>query len=84
MSMSEPFRPNLPQSAHDGAVRPDDDLAIDQELAAEGDLDVDGAPVAEGESRADDDLADLPDDPLFRTPEPGERLSPDELDDRDE
>jgi hypothetical protein len=58
MSTTDPFRPNLPQPADDGAVRPDDDLAIDEELAAEGGLDVDGAPVVEGESRADDDLAD--------------------------
>jgi hypothetical protein len=84
MSMSEPFQPNLPQSSDDGGVRPDDDLAIDEELAAEGDLDVDGAPAAEGESRADDDLVDLPDNPSFRTPEPGERLSPQELDDLDD
>jgi hypothetical protein len=41
MSMTDPIRPNLPQSAHDGAVRPDDDLTIDEELAAEGDLDGD-------------------------------------------
>jgi hypothetical protein len=41
MSTTDPIRPNLPQSAHDGAVRPDDDLAIDEELAAEGDLDGD-------------------------------------------
>jgi len=90
MSMSEPFQPNLhPDDARDAV--PDDDLALDDELAADDgravgddlaaddDLDADGTPVGEGESGADDDLADLPDNPLFRTPEPGDRLSPDDL-----
>jgi len=94
MSMSVPFQPNLPEPSDAGDVVPDDDLTIDGGLAADDrddastapgsasadeDLDVDGTPVAEGESGADDDLADLPENPLFRTPEPGERLSPDDL-----
>jgi hypothetical protein len=81
MSMSEPFQPNLPQSSADGGVLPDDDLSVDDELAAADDLDADGAPVGEGEPGADDDLSELPENPLFRTPEPGDRLSPEDLED---
>ncbi|NIJ04434.1 hypothetical protein [Frigoribacterium faeni] len=57
----------------------DDASAAPGSASADEDLDVDGTPVAEGESGADDDLAGLPENPLFRTPEPGDRLSPDDL-----
>jgi hypothetical protein len=56
MSMTDPIRPNLPQSAHDGAVRPDDDLTIDEELAAEGDLDGDVDLDGGGDGDGDGDL----------------------------
>jgi len=90
MSMSEPFQPNLPHPSDDEGSAPDDDLTVDAELAADGeisdddqraddDLDVDGTPAAEGETGADDDLADLPENTVFRTPEPGDRLSPEDL-----
>jgi hypothetical protein len=89
MSMSEPFQPNLPQPSDHGDVTPDDDLAVDDELAiddglaVDDDLDSDGTPVGDG-SRTDEDLADLPENTLFRTPEPGDRLSPEDLGDVDD
>jgi hypothetical protein len=79
MSMSEPLQPNLNQTDRDRAM-PDDDLSLDDELAADDDLDTDGTPA--GDIASDDDLADLmPEDPVFRTPTPGVRLRPEDLDD---
>ena len=79
MSMSEPFQPNTPRPADD--ARPDDDLSLDDDLAgtdpSADDLDTDGAPA--GDLAPDEDLADLPENPVFRTPEPGDRLHPDDL-----
>jgi hypothetical protein len=79
MSMSEPLQPNLNQTDRDRTT-PDDDLSLDDELAADDDLDTDGTPA--GDTASDDDLADLmPEDPVFRTPTPGDRLRPEDLDD---
>jgi hypothetical protein len=79
MSMSEPLQPNLDPTDRDRAA-PDDDLSLDDELAADDDLDTDGTPA--GDAASDDDLADLmPEDPVFRTPTPGDRLRPEDLDD---
>jgi hypothetical protein len=84
MSMSEPLQPNLNQTDRDRAM-PDDDLSLDDELAADDeladdDLDTDGTPA--GDTASDDDLADLmPEDPVFRTLTPGDRLRPEDLDD---
>jgi hypothetical protein len=71
MSMSEPFQPNL--HTDDEGVVPADDLSIDDELAA------DGTPATGGESEVHDDLADLPENTVFRTPETGDGLSPEDL-----
>jgi hypothetical protein len=79
MSMSEPLLPkpnehdDAPAAAEPGPGAPGVPLTEEPDvLPAEGEPDAEEGDIGE---------VDL-DDPPFRTPEPGDRLSADELDDR--